>query len=64
MYCWNPELYASSSSVQKSWGLELLTKLLLTGNERILDAGCGDRKFSAEIAKSEWERKPEVRKLR
>ncbi|AKB75292.1 Trans-aconitate 2-methyltransferase [Methanosarcina lacustris Z-7289] len=48
---WNPELYASSSSAQKSWGLELLTKLPLTGSERILDVGCGDGKLSAEIAK-------------
>lgn len=51
MYFWNPELYACSSSAQKSWGLELLTKLPLTGNERILDVGCGDGKLSAEIAK-------------
>jgi len=50
MYCWNPELYASSSSAQKSWGLELLAKLPLTGNEKVLDVGCGDGKLSAEIS--------------
>ncbi|AAM05207.1 TPA: methyltransferase domain-containing protein [Methanosarcina acetivorans] len=51
MYCWNPELYAFSSSAQKSWGIELLTKFPLKGNERVLDVGCGDGKLSAEIAK-------------
>ena len=52
MYCWNPELYASSSSAQNNWGLELLTKLSLKGNERVLDVGCGDGRLSAEIAKN------------
>jgi trans-aconitate methyltransferase len=50
MYSWNPELYSSSSSSQKKWGFELLAKLHLKGNERILDVGCGDGKLSAEIA--------------
>jgi trans-aconitate 2-methyltransferase len=50
MYCWNPELYASSSSAQKSWGIELLAKIPLKGTERVLDIGCGDGKLSAEIA--------------
>jgi len=51
MYCWNPELYSTSSSPQKNWGLELLAKLHLKGNEKVLDVGCGDGKLSAEIAR-------------
>lgn len=50
MYEWNPELYSSNSCPQKNWGHELLAKLDLKGNERILDVGCGDGKLSAEIA--------------
>jgi trans-aconitate methyltransferase len=52
MYSWDPELYSSSSSAQKKWGLELLSKLCLKGNEKILDIGCGDGKLSAEIARN------------
>jgi len=52
MYCWDPKLYSSSSSAQKSWGLELLAKIDFKGNERVLDVGCGDGKLSAEIAKN------------
>lgn len=51
MYSWNPELYASSSSAQKSWGIELLEKNPFKGTEKVLDVGCGDGKLSAEIAK-------------
>ncbi len=47
---WDPELYSASSSPQKNWGLELLTKLRLKGNEKVLDIGCGDGKLSAETA--------------
>jgi trans-aconitate 2-methyltransferase len=50
MQCWNPELYASNSLAQKNWGLELLQKLSLKGDEKVLDIGCGDGKLSAEIA--------------
>ena len=52
MYYWNPELYVSSSSAQTNQGLELLTKVFLKGNERILDIGCGDERLSAEIARN------------
>jgi trans-aconitate 2-methyltransferase len=36
----------------KDWGLLLLAKLNLQGNEKVLDVGCGDGKLSAEIAKN------------
>ena len=52
MYKWDPELYSSNSSPQKKWGHELLSKLNLIGNEKVLDAGCGDGKLSAEITNS------------
>ena len=42
---WNPEDYHHNSSVQLSWARELITKLDLKGNERILDIGCGDGKI-------------------
>ncbi len=51
MDCWDPELYSVSSSPQKSWGVELITKLNLKGNEKVLDVGCGDGKLSAEMAR-------------
>jgi trans-aconitate methyltransferase len=52
MYNWDPKLYSSNSSAQKDWGLLLLAKLNLQGNEKVLDVGCGDGKLSAEIAKN------------
>lgn len=52
MYSWDPKLYSSNSAAQKSWGLELLSKVNLRGTERVLDVGCGDGKLSAEIARN------------
>ena len=50
MYDWNAEEYRTSSSNQKKWALELLSKLDLKGNERVLDIGCGDGEITAAIA--------------
>jgi trans-aconitate 2-methyltransferase len=50
MYHWNAEEYRSSSSNQKKWALELLSKLDLKGNESVLDIGCGDGEITAAIA--------------
>ena len=50
MYKWDAEDYRDSSSQQKKWGRELMTKLRLDGGERVLDIGCGDGKLTAEIA--------------
>jgi trans-aconitate methyltransferase len=47
---WNAADYAANSAVQQSWAREILAKLNLRGDERILDVGCGDGKVTAEIA--------------
>ena len=49
-YEWDAADYRDSSSQQKKWGRELLSKLRLSGEERVLDIGCGDGKLTAEIA--------------
>ncbi len=52
MYQWDPEEYARHSSEQEKWARELITKLDLKGDERVLDIGCGDGKITAGIARS------------
>ena len=47
---WDPEVYAKSSTAQQRWAQELLSKISIRRNERILDIGCGDGKVTAEIA--------------
>jgi trans-aconitate 2-methyltransferase len=49
---WNPADYAANSSSQLAWARELIAKLHLRGDERILDVGCGDGKVTAEIART------------
>jgi len=39
------------SRSQQKWGRELIKKLHLSGNENVLDIGCGDGKITADIAK-------------
>jgi trans-aconitate 2-methyltransferase len=51
-YAWNAEDYAKHSSPQYQWAKELIPKLKLSGNERLLDIGCGDGKITAVLAKS------------
>ncbi len=50
MYKWNPEAYGKSSSAQKKWAEELISKIHIQGYERILDIGSGDGKITAQIA--------------
>jgi trans-aconitate 2-methyltransferase len=50
MYTWNPNEYFKSSSEQQKWAQELIAKLALNGDERVLDIGCGDGKITAKIA--------------
>jgi cyclopropane fatty-acyl-phospholipid synthase-like methyltransferase len=49
-YQWYAQDYALHSSSQKDWGLELISKLNLRGDEHLLDIGCGDGKLAADIA--------------
>ncbi len=49
-YTWDASDYEQSSSVQQMWARELIAKLDLKGDERVLDIGCGDGKVTAEIA--------------
>ena len=51
MYQWDSVDYHKSSGEQQRWGIELLNKLVLQGNERVLDLGCGDGKLTAEIVR-------------
>ncbi|WP_287152937.1 class I SAM-dependent methyltransferase [Candidatus Solincola tengchongensis] len=51
LYRWDAEDYRSFSSQQKKWGLELMDKLHLRGDEHVLDLGCGDGLLSAMLAK-------------
>jgi len=50
MYKWNAKEYSNFSAEQQKWAEELLSKLALKGNERVLDIGCGDGKITAGIA--------------
>jgi len=49
-HAWNPEDYHKHSSAQQTWAHELIGKLDLAGDERVLDLGCGEGKVTAEIA--------------
>jgi trans-aconitate methyltransferase len=49
---WNAADYAANSAVQQSWAREILARLKLRGDERVLDIGCGDGKVTAEIARA------------
>ena len=50
MIKWNAKDYHSHSAAQLIWAREMIDKLMLIGNERVLDIGCGDGKVTAEIA--------------
>jgi trans-aconitate 2-methyltransferase len=49
---WSAADYASNSTVQQTWARELIAKLKLRGDERVLDVGCGDGKITAEMARA------------
>ncbi len=47
---WDPTNYVLRSALQESMAAEVLARLYLTGNERVLDIGCGDGRVTAAIA--------------
>jgi trans-aconitate 2-methyltransferase len=49
---WNAADYAANSTIQQSWARELIARLKLRGDERVLDVGCGDGKVTAELARA------------
>lgn len=50
MHKWDPADYEKSSSAQYRWAMDLVSRLHLGGNERVLDIGCGDGKITAQLA--------------
>jgi len=51
-FAWNAADYNRNSAAQQQWARELIAKLTLHGDERVLDLGCGDGKITAAIAES------------
>lgn len=50
MHNWRPDKYERSSSAQRLWAEELIRKIEISGDERVLDIGCGDGRITASIA--------------
>ena len=50
-YKWDAEDYAKYSTAQFDWANELIDKLALSGDEALLDIGCGDGKVSAALSR-------------
>ncbi|HYJ21776.1 MAG TPA: methyltransferase domain-containing protein [Solirubrobacterales bacterium] len=46
---WDAETYDAVSDPQFSWGVEVLERLELSGDEAALDAGCGSGRVTAEL---------------
>lgn len=47
---WDAESYDQISGPQFSWGMEVLGRLELSGDEAALDAGCGSGRVTEELA--------------
>ncbi len=52
---WNCQAHVSTyfhnSELQRQWAWELIGKIDLKGNEKVLDFGCGDGKITAELSR-------------
>lgn len=48
---WDAETYDAVSDPQFEWGMEVLERLELRGDEIAVDAGCGSGRVTAELAK-------------
>jgi trans-aconitate 2-methyltransferase len=46
---WDAETYDRVSDPQYEWGLEVLDRLELAGDERVMDAGCGSGRVTAKL---------------
>lgn len=46
---WDAETYDRVSDPQYKWGLEVLGRLDLAGNELVMDAGCGSGRVTAKL---------------
>jgi trans-aconitate 2-methyltransferase len=47
---WDAKTYDAVSDPQFSWGMEVLERLELSGEENVADAGCGSGRVTAELA--------------
>lgn len=48
---WDAETYDAVSDPQFDWGMEVLERLELRGDETVVDAGCGTGRITAELIK-------------
>jgi trans-aconitate 2-methyltransferase len=48
---WDAETYDAISDPQFQWGMEVLERLEMRGDEAVLDAGCGSGRVTEQLAK-------------